>query len=101
MSDSTANNRRSQSPSSPVKQEEAPTKQNEISALSEDVERKIEDSLEEKAGEETEQDPYLVDWDGPDDPNNPLNFRTRTKFSTMMMIATLAFLTYLAIPPPE
>ena len=39
-------------------------------------------------------DPFLVEWSGPDDPANPLNFSIRRKRLLMFMIASIAFLTY-------
>jgi hypothetical protein len=48
---------------------------------------------EEKVGEEIH-DPFLVGWDGLDDPENPLNFKMRRKVGFMAMIAAICFLTY-------
>lgn len=70
-------------------------KEGEVAAAGGD----IEEAMDEKASEEGdgEVDPYLVNWKGSDDPENPLNFATRKKISLMVMIAAIAFLTYL--PP--
>ena len=62
-----------------------------------DLEAARERSIDEKENEDdSEVDPYLVTWKGADDPENPLNFRTRKKVSLMVMIAAIAFLTYLS-----
>ena len=45
----------------------------------------------------TEEDPFLVKWKGDDDPDNPLNFSTKRKASLMIMVAAIAFLTYLPV----
>jgi hypothetical protein len=61
-----------------------------------DLEAARERSIEEKESEvDGEVDPYLVTWKGADDPENPLNFPMRKKVSLMVMIAAIAFLTYL------
>jgi hypothetical protein len=39
-------------------------------------------------------DPNLVDWDGPDDPENPLNWTTSRKAMMTTSIALITFLTY-------
>jgi hypothetical protein len=54
----------------------------------------VDETALEKAGEEIH-DPYLVEWDGLDDPGNPLNFKMRRKVGFMAMIAAICFLTYL------
>lgn len=38
-------------------------------------------------------DPNLVDWDGPDDPEKPLNWTKKKKWSNLALIATLTLLT--------
>ena len=64
-----------------------------------DVEAQQDFQLDEKIGvdeksEQEDKDPFLVEWDGPDDPGNPLNYSTRRKVGLMAMIASLCFLTY-------
>jgi hypothetical protein len=49
----------------------------------------------EKAPPEPE-DPNIVDWDGPDDPANPMNFSTRFKALNVGIISALTFITPLA-----
>ena len=39
-------------------------------------------------------DPYLVTWDGDNDPENPLNYTIKQKLVLMVMVAGIAFLTY-------
>ncbi|KAL4778327.1 major facilitator superfamily domain-containing protein [Aspergillus varians] len=41
-------------------------------------------------------DPNIVDWDGRDDPENPINFSNLTKFTNIGIVSSLAFLTPLA-----
>ena len=45
--------------------------------------------------EETEaRDPNIVDWDGPDDPENPLNWTSKRKVTATISIALITLLTY-------
>lgn len=39
------------------------------------------------------QDPYVVDWDGPNDPHNPFNWTTYKKIRQMIGMAFNTFLT--------
>ena len=65
----------------------------EIAAVG-DVEAARERSIEEKLAHEPHRDdPFLVQWSGDNDPENPLNFSTTRKFSLMAMVAAIAFLT--------
>jgi hypothetical protein len=48
------------------------------------------DNAEEKNS--TSNDPNIVDWDGPDDPTNPLNWPTKKK---SIIVATISFITFL------
>ena len=41
----------------------------------------------------TAKDANLVDWEGPDDPEKPLNWPKKKKWTNMMLIATLTLLT--------
>jgi hypothetical protein len=54
------------------------------------------DEVDEKEGVELP-DPFLVTWDGDDDPLNPLNFSVRRKVGFMGMIAAICFLTYFSL----
>lgn len=38
-------------------------------------------------------DPNIVDWDGPDDPENPLNWPARKKWTHIILLATITTLT--------
>lgn len=39
-------------------------------------------------------DPNIVDWDGPDDPRNPVNWSSKLKWENIAVISTVTFLTY-------
>ncbi|KAL2817760.1 major facilitator superfamily domain-containing protein [Aspergillus cavernicola] len=41
-------------------------------------------------------DPNIVDWDGPNDPGNPVNFSSLTKFTNVGIVSALTFITPLA-----
>lgn len=43
--------------------------------------------------DETTHDPNIVNWDGPDDPENPLNWTKKQKISATVSIALITFLT--------
>ena len=38
-------------------------------------------------------DPNIVDWDGPDDHGNPINWSEALKWGNVAVIATITFLT--------
>ena len=38
-------------------------------------------------------DPNIVDWDGPDDPKNPINWSEKLKWANIAVIASITFLT--------
>lgn len=44
--------------------------------------------------EPTPRDPNIVDWDGPDDPENPQNWSFGTKTITVACVSGLTFVTY-------
>ena len=50
--------------------------------------------LTDGAKEEKVKDPNIVDWDGPDDPENPLNWTSKRKITATCSIALITFLTY-------
>jgi len=54
-----------------------------------DVERQQPPPEEQQTREE--KDPNLVEWDGPDDPENPMNWPTRKKWVSTMALACLTF----------
>jgi hypothetical protein len=45
---------------------------------------------------EVENDPDIVWWDGPDDPQNPMNWRYTKKWGTVALVSAITFLTPLA-----
>ncbi|KAF2800793.1 MFS general substrate transporter [Melanomma pulvis-pyrius CBS 109.77] len=56
-----------------------------------------EDDAEDAEAEATEDsDPNIVWWDGPDDPQNPLNWRYVKKWGTVILVSAITFLTPLA-----
>lgn len=42
---------------------------------------------------ETEQDPNIVDWDGPDDQENPMNWPDKKKWLNVGVLSVLTILT--------
>ncbi len=46
--------------------------------------------------QEPDQDPNVVDWDGPDDPANPLNWPAKKKWSIIAALGAVTFITPLA-----
>lgn len=61
-----------------------------------DVERNAVDTVlyEKQEMEATVRDPDIVDWDGPDDPENPLNWSGRKKVVATATISLITLLTY-------
>lgn len=45
---------------------------------------------------EQAEDPNIVDWDGPDDPQNPINFPSSIKWGNIGVLSVLSTLTPLA-----
>ena len=43
---------------------------------------------------EKEIDPNIVDWDGPNDPQNPLNWSLALKWSNIAVLSSITFITY-------
>ena len=53
-----------------------------------------EDSEKQKPeANETGVDPNIVDWEGPDDPKNPVNWSERLKWANVAVIASITFIT--------
>lgn len=55
------------------------------------------DSVSDDAAQQQDKgprDPNIVDWDGPDDPENPLNWTAKRKVTATASIALITFLTY-------
>lgn len=46
--------------------------------------------------DEEQEDPNIVDWDGPNDPQNPRNWPTRAKIFNLLLVILLTLLTPLA-----
>lgn len=46
--------------------------------------------------QEEARDPNIVDWDGPDDPANPLNWPAKKKWSIIAALGAVTFITPLA-----
>lgn len=42
--------------------------------------------------EKEEQDPNIVDWNGPTDPENPLNWSSPKKLATLFIVTLITFL---------
>lgn len=38
-------------------------------------------------------DPNVIDWDGPDDPENPLNWPSRKKWTNIYLLSAITLLT--------
>ncbi|KAI7438167.1 hypothetical protein KC336_g2991, partial [Hortaea werneckii] len=51
---------------------------------------------QEEEEEGKEDDPNIVDWDGPNDPHNPRNWPTRAKIFNLLLVILLTLLTPLA-----
>jgi hypothetical protein len=69
--------------------------------LEKDVEKNDSESIssEEELSDEGQsepEDPNVVWWDGPDDPENPMNWGFYKKWGTVMIVAAITFLTPLA-----
>jgi hypothetical protein len=66
-------------------------------AIERDVEKGASPALSSVSGEEdAEIDPNIVDFDGPDDPQNPLNWGFTKKWGMVLLISAITFLTPLA-----
>src|SRR5271156_2477099 len=78
-----------------LKEERIATIEGEIAAAggAENIRTIEEQEEEEKESKDEPVDPFLVEWEE-NDPGNPLHYKSRTKAVIMVMIASLAFLTY-------
>lgn len=56
-------------------------------------------SAENEADSSTPEDSNIVSWDGPDDPENPMNWTAKKKFINVATVSLITFLTY-GIPSP-
>jgi len=82
---------------------EAPRKstenQWEIDVISDDIEKNAlkngkEDIEEQDVVIEPQVDPNLVDWDGPDDPANPMNWTEHKKWKTVTVVSCISWVVY-------
>lgn len=44
-------------------------------------------------------DPNIVSWDGPNDPDNPLNWSSGLKWSNVALVSAITFLTFVRLFP--
>ena len=51
----------------------------------------INNRIQEEAGSEVK-DPHIVEWDGPDDPENPLNWSVRRKWANVITFSTITMI---------
>jgi hypothetical protein len=50
------------------------------------------------SGEQPAQtDPNIVNWDGPDDPENPMNWSPQKKIMAVTIVSFITFLTYVLL----
>lgn len=89
---------REQYDESPRPIEGQPPNDSETSSMDRDLEKGDEDpDAEEKAEEirkqkeEQANDPNLIEWDGPDDPENPMNWAPRKKWIVTIMLGLMTF----------
>lgn len=88
-------------PSSPSTRPQTPLYDKEVksSVLEKDIEKGVSPASSSTADEpdgQTGQDPNIVDFDGPDDPQNPMNWRFLKKWGMVFLISAITFLTPLA-----
>lgn len=87
-------------PSNPSTRIHSPSNDKDVktATVENDLEKGNSPALSFTAGEEesTERDPNIVDFDGPDDPMNPLNWGFTKKWGMVLLISAITFLTPLA-----
>lgn len=85
-------------PSNPSTRPHSPFNEEDIKtvALEKDIEKGISPGSESTDTEDTEADLNIVDFDGPDDPQNPLNWGFTKKWGTVLLVSAITFLTPLA-----
>lgn len=49
--------------------------------------------LRERILEETDNDLEVINWDGPNDPENPLNWSPRKRWANLILLSYMTFLT--------
>ena len=88
-------------PSKPSTRSHSPSNEKDIKtlALEKDIEKGVSpasSSIADESDEPAHQDPNIVDFDGPDDPENPLNWTFYKKWGMVLLISAITFLTPLA-----
>ena len=88
-------------PSKPSTRCHSPTNEKDIKALTlgtdiEKVVSSISSSIVSESDDAAAQDPDIVDFDGPDDPQNPMNWTFYKKWGMVLLISAITFLTPLA-----
>ena len=88
-------------PSKPSTRCYSPTNEKDIKALAlgTDIEKgvsSISSSIVSESDDAAAQDPDIVDFDGPDDPQNPMNWTFYKKWGMVLLISAITFLTPLA-----
>ena len=66
------------------------------SRVTSDANRDVEKSpqtREFESSQSAEADPYIVDWDGPDDPTKPINWPAMRKWKNLILVSILTLLT--------
>lgn len=46
------------------------------------------------ADEQSQKDPDIVDWEGPNDPENPMNWSSAQKITAIGLVSLITFLSY-------
>ncbi|KZM22558.1 transmembrane transport [Ascochyta rabiei] len=87
--------------SNPSTQPHTPLYEKDVkpSAFERDIEKGASPSSTSIAGEPNEgveEDPNVIDFDGPDDPQNPMNWKFCKKWGMVLLISAITFLTPLA-----
>jgi hypothetical protein len=57
----------------------------------EDVQDKVQREFTAARVNEPAADPNIVDWDGPDDPANPMNWSERRKWTTVTVVSSISW----------
>lgn len=76
-----------------------PDNKDDCTAEEKDIEKGNRSSLTSSANdteEEPDHDPNIVDYDGPDDPENPMNWKATKKWGMVCLVSAITFLTPLA-----
>ena len=81
----------------------AASTQDHENSLNHDPEKALPAATAESSNEKTqeEKDPNVLDWNGPDDPDKPINWPTKKKWPNVAVISALTFLTYMSPHRPS